>query len=201
MERVVAFTGAGISKSSGIPTFEEMGDLRTKLSRRYFNNNPQEFYNVLLTMKEMIDKAEPNPAHAALAKYNIPIITMNIDGLHKKSGSSNVLEVHGNLDYVYCEKCGIKYPYEILNKSLNCSDCNRLLQPNVVLYGDMIPDYHNGLETIGESDHLLVIGTSFYTSTAGDYVNRARRAGIKVTIINEDSETEIPKLLSRIFKD
>lgn len=201
MKRIVAFTGAGISKSSGIPTFEEMGDLRTKLSRGYFNNNPQEFYNVLLKMKEMIDKAEPNPAHLALAKYNIPIITMNIDGLHKKAGSSNVLEVHGNLEYVYCKKCGTKYPYDIINKSLNCGDCDSLLQPNVVLYGDMIPNYHNGLVTIGESDHLLVIGTSFYTSTAGDYVNRARRAGIKVTIINEDSETEIPKLLCEVFKD
>lgn len=82
MYDLVAITGAGISKASGIPTFEDMGDLRNKLTRSYFNSHPEEFYQGLLAMKETIDRAEPNPAHLALVEYNIPVITMNIDGLH-----------------------------------------------------------------------------------------------------------------------
>ncbi|CCJ33470.1 MULTISPECIES: Sir2 family NAD-dependent protein deacetylase [Caloramator] len=74
---LVALTGAGISKASGIPTFNEMGNLREKLSRSFFQNNPEEFYKILIEMKEKIERAEPNPAHIALAKYNVPIVTWN----------------------------------------------------------------------------------------------------------------------------
>jgi len=86
---LVALSGAGISKASGIPTFNEMGDIREKLSRAYFENNPDEFYKILIKIKEKIDRAEPNPAHIALAKYNVLIVTIYIDGLNKRAESKN----------------------------------------------------------------------------------------------------------------
>ncbi|QCX34686.1 hypothetical protein FDN13_13790 [Caloramator sp. E03] len=136
---LVALTGAGISKASGIPTFNEMGNLREKLSRSFFETNPEEFYKILIEMKEKIERAEPNPAHIALAKYNVPIITMNIDGLHKRAGSKDVIEIHGNLEYVECPNCNELYDFNIVKETIYCKDCNSLFQPNIVLYGDIIP--------------------------------------------------------------
>ena len=92
---LIAITGAGISKASGIPTFDEMGDLREKLSRDYFRAHPKDFYEIILDMKRNIDRAQPNAAHRALAEYRVPVITMNIDGLHTRAGSEGVLRSMG----------------------------------------------------------------------------------------------------------
>lgn len=197
---LVALTGAGISKASGIPTFNEMGNLREKLSRSFFQNNPEEFYKILIEMKEKIERAEPNPAHIALAKYNVPIVTMNIDGLHKRAGSKNIIEIHGNLEYVECPNCNELYDFDVVKETIYCKKCRGLLQPNIVLYGDIIPLYFNAIDLIGSADELLVVGTSFYTSTAIDLVNRAKFAGIKVTMINENAEGNVPKYLKKLFK-
>ncbi|MDO6354813.1 Sir2 family NAD-dependent protein deacetylase [Caloramator sp. CAR-1] len=197
---LVALTGAGISKASGIPTFNEMGNLREKLSRSFFQNNPEEFYKILIEMKEKIERAEPNPAHIALAKYNVPIVTMNIDGLHKRAGSKNIIEIHGNLEYVECPNCNELYDFDVVKGTIYCKKCRGLLQPNVVLYGDIIPLYFNAIDLIGSADELLVVGTSFYTSTAIDLVNRAKFAGIKVTMINENAEENVPKYLKKLIK-
>jgi NAD-dependent deacetylase len=128
MGRWVALTGAGISKASGIPTFEELGDLREKLSRSYFQQYPEQFYLVLKEMKKKVDQAQPNPAHRALAEHNIPVITMNIDGLHYKAGSSNVLEIHGNLRTVCCRRCGRDYDFNEVYKSIYCTECGSVLE-------------------------------------------------------------------------
>lgn len=195
MYRIVAFTGAGISKASGIPTFEDLGDLRDKLSRSYFEHNPEDFYSVLTAMKERSEKAMPNPAHLALAQYNVPVVTMNIDGLHTRAGSKDVLELHGNLSYVFCPECGRRFDFSIVKNSIRCSNCGAMLQPNVVLYGDSIPLYFNALDVLGRAEEILVIGTSFYTSTAVELIGRAQMAGVKTTIINKDAENEVPRIL------
>ncbi|HOG35314.1 MAG TPA: Sir2 family NAD-dependent protein deacetylase, partial [Petrotogaceae bacterium] len=104
MKKILCLTGAGISKASGIPTFTEMEDIRIKLSRTYYRSNPDDFFSVLIKMKDNIESAQPNPAHIALARFKVPIVTMNIDGLHQKAGSTEVIELHGNLDFVECKK-------------------------------------------------------------------------------------------------
>ncbi|WP_427338269.1 SIR2 family NAD-dependent protein deacylase [Caloranaerobacter sp. DY30410] len=201
MSKVVAFTGAGISKASGIPTFEELGDLRQKLSRSYFENYPIKFYEILKKFKDTVRIAKPNEAHIALAKYDIPVITMNIDSLHKKAGSKDVLEIHGNLEMVFCSKCNREYDFDVIYDSIYCKNCKSILNPNVVLYGDMIPNYFNAIDIIGSADILLVVGTSFYTSTASDLVYRAKSSGIKVEIINERAEELVPKFLEEIMRN
>ena len=90
---IIAFTGAGISQESGIPTFENQKGLRNKLTREYANSFPDEYNEVIQQLKANVNEAKPNDAHIALAEYKIPIITMNIDGLHKDAGS-DALELH-----------------------------------------------------------------------------------------------------------
>lgn len=199
MSKIVAFTGAGISKASGVPTFIELGDLRNKLSREYFEDNTYDFYELLFEMKKTCDNAEPNPAHLALAQYNIPVITMNIDGLHQRAGSNVLIEIHGNLNHVICCNCKASYDFCVVEKSIYCKQCNALLEPNVVLYGDSIPRYYDALELISTTEELLVVGTSFYTSTAAELVGIAERAGIKITIINDDAEIQVPIYLKQVL--
>lgn len=197
--KLVAFTGAGISKPSGVPTFEELGDLREKLSRDYFISYPEDFYRILISMKDTIDNALPNPAHIALSKDKVPVITMNIDGLHKKAGTENLIEIHGNFEYVYCPKCKRKFDFDVVRNSIKCEYCNRVLETNVVLYGDSIPMYDDAINLVSSADELLVIGTSFYTSTSSNMVYFAKLAGAKVTIINDKAEEKVPIYLEEVF--
>lgn len=200
MLNLVAITGAGISKASGIPTFVELGDLREKLSRDYFRAHPQDFYEAVLAMKRNIDNARPNSAHLALAEYGIPVITMNIDGLHTKAGSEKVLEVHGNLDYVECHHCKTRHGYHEVEKSIYCGKCGHIYQPNVVLYGDNIRHFYEAIELASSCSQVLVIGTSFYTSTVNVFVDSARMAGVRISVINKDAKNEVPKFLKELSK-
>ena len=94
--KIIAFTGAGISKQSNIPTFMERPDVREKLFRSYAQRHHEEYNEVIRQLKANMNGAKPNDAHYALAEYHIPIITMNIDGLHRLAGS-DALELHGGL--------------------------------------------------------------------------------------------------------
>ncbi|MEF9917869.1 MAG: Sir2 family NAD-dependent protein deacetylase [Eubacterium sp.] len=199
---VVALTGAGVSKASGVPTFVEMGDLREKLSRDFYDAHPAEFFEVVLGMKDIADKAEPNPAHLALAKYHVPIITMNIDGLHHRAGSTEdeVIEIHGSMRKVFCDRCGAWFDFDVIRDSIYCPHCkDHILQPDIVLYGDNIPRLTAALKLVAKADQLVVIGTSFYTSTASYVTDEAKRWGIPVEIINDHSEEILPKYLDKIY--
>jgi len=200
MKKLVALTGAGISQASGVPTFAEMGDIREKLSRAYFLKYPREFFDILINMKKKIGAALPNNAHLSLAEYQVPVVTMNIDGLHKKAGTKELVEIHGNLEFVICDKCTRRFPFDQILSSIYCPICGTILNPNVVLYGDNIPYFYHALDLIGSAERLLVVGTSFYTSTVNDLVAMAQRAGIKAEIINSQAEVEVAKYLEKVFK-
>ncbi|HQC41681.1 MAG TPA: Sir2 family NAD-dependent protein deacetylase [Petrotogaceae bacterium] len=199
MKKILCLTGAGISKASGIPTFTEMEDIRIKLSRTYYRSNPDDFFSVLIKMKDNIESAQPNPAHIALARFKVPIVTMNIDGLHQKAGSTEVIELHGNLDFVECKKCGSRYPFSTVKKSILCPVCGTVLDTNVVLYGDMIRDYDKACTKASQADEVLIIGTSFYTSTAIGISQVAQLNQIPTTIINENAEENVEKYLLSVF--
>ena len=199
MKTLVAFTGAGISKQSGIPTFNEMEGVRDKLTRWYFNSHPKEFYDNLKMFKKVSEEAQPNRAHLVLAEYGVDVVTMNIDGLHKRAGSKNVIEVHGNLETVKCEACNVEYDFKVIYNSIYCPQCKEILQPNVVLYGDLIARYQDAVDTIIKADTLLVVGTSFYTSTAGNFVGIAKMAGAEVVTINENAKDNVPRFVKEYF--
>lgn len=166
---ILAFTGAGISKASGISTFEEKGDLRNKLDRQFAIRHPEEFNSIMSDLKEACEKAEPNDAHIALKEYDIPVITMNIDSLHTKAGSNYIIEVHGSF-----------------------------LNNNVVLYGDPAPKYSDATDLakcLKAGDILLIIGTSFYTSISKEIKGIAEMNGAEIVVINSNAENEVRKFL------
>ncbi len=194
----LVFTGAGISKESGIPTFEELGDLRLKLSRSYFRANPVDFYEVLRKIEEVAAVSEPNAAHYAIAQAGLKVITMNIDGLHRKAGSENILEIHGRMDQVYCPKCHGVYPFQSVYTSVLSTCCEKVLEPFVVLYEDALTDLDIGYQMLSDSDGLLIVGTSFYTSTASYFHDYAKALNLPIHIINADACREVPKFLIRL---
>lgn len=196
----LCFTGAGISKDSGIPTFEELGDLRQKLSRSYFRQNPKDFYQILKLLEEKASAALPNAAHFAIAEAGLQVVTMNIDGLHTKAGSRNVLEIHGSMEKVFCPKCKTQYPFKTVYGSIHSSCCNVVLEPHVVLYEDALKDLQLGYDMLQESDGLLIVGTSFYTSTAGYFHNFAKQLRMPIHLINADAAIEVGIFIKKIVK-
>jgi len=175
-KHLVAFTGAGISAESGIPTFRGKGGIWDKydpilLEIDYFTQNPEKawphikdmFYNV-------IDKALPNPAHKVLAGWEQSgllkaIITQNIDNLHQKAGSRQVIEFHGNTRDLVCLKCGGITPVIEADMSCNpvaCVHCGGLLKPDFVFFGEPIPTeaYHIATFHTQQADVYLIIGTT-----------------------------------------
>lgn len=184
MMKIVAFTGAGISKQSNIPTFMEKPDVREKLFRNYANNHHEEYNEVIKQLKANMNGAEPNDAHIALAEYDIPIITMNIDGLHKQAGS-DALELHGGLP----EEDELSIAWSLFNKP--------------VLYGDPAPNYQKAYEMVGalkKNDIFIVIGCSYHTAIACDLREVAKSRGAKIIEIQEDAAHNVRKVLKGLLK-
>ena len=196
IHRLVAFTGAGISKQSGIPTFEEL-DNRALLTRRFCQVHPKEFYDNLLSMERVCRGARPNAAHLALFAGKVPVITMNIDGLHQRAGSRDAMEIHGSLSQVHCRACGVDYPFAQIEEGYTCPRCGRVLDHDVVLYDDNLALLPMALRLAGSAQELLVVGTSFYTSTSSYVTDYARDRGARITIINQDAAHEVPAYLKR----
>ena len=183
MMKIVAFTGAGISKQSNIPTFMERPDVREKLFRNYANNHHEEYNEVIKQLKANMNGAEPNDAHIALAEYDIPIITMNIDGLHKQAGS-DALELHGGLP----EEDELSIAWSLFNKP--------------VLYGDPAPNYQKAYEMVGalkKNDIFIVIGCSYHTAIACDLREVAKSRGAKIIEIQEDAAHNVKRTIKIII--
>lgn len=183
--KILAFTGAGISKQSNIPTFMERPDVREKLFRDYANTHHEEYNEVIKQLKANMNGAKPNDAHIALAQYHIPIITMNIDGLHRLAGS-DAIEMHGCLP----EDDEIKIAWSLYNKP--------------VLYGDPAPNYakaYNLVYDLDPGDVFLVIGCSYHTAIAVDLRTIAQSRGAKIIEIQEDAAHNVRKVLEKIVKN
>jgi NAD-dependent deacetylase len=177
---IIAFTGAGVSKESGIDTFQDRPGIREYLTREYAELNPDKFREVMKEFISTVSGKEPNDAHKALADYGIPIITMNVDMLHENAGSEYVLKVHGRLP---CEE---EIPY-----------CEKL-RGVPVLYGDAAPNYSkafNWVELLGPEDVLLVIGASEYTLFSSQIRQAAYFNGVEVYEIQDNAGTKVRKYL------
>ncbi len=173
--RIVALTGAGISVESGIPDFRSPGGLWERFDPmeyahiRAFRAHPAKVWTLLKEMDAVITAARPNPAHLALAELEakgilIGIVTQNVDNLHQAAGSQRVVEYHGNAHRFICDTCKGQHPRETLdfsNPPLYCL-CGGLIRPDVVFFGEAIPDaaQKEAEELARDCDLLLVIGTS-----------------------------------------
>ena len=172
MTKIVVFSGAGMSAESGLKTFRDNDGLwenhkvEDVATLRAWKANPEKvlrFYNL---RRRQLFRAEPNAAHYLIAKleeaYNISIITQNIDDLHERAGSTNVVHLHGELKKVKSEKFE-HLIYEWPKTDLNIGDlCERgtQLRPHVVWFGEEVPKMNRALEIAETAEILIVIGTS-----------------------------------------
>ena len=205
-QRVVAFTGAGVSAESGIPTYRGAGGMWSKYdpekyaSIEYFRRDPKYYWSFFLECRhDLMANAEPNLSHYALAELErrgklSAIVTQNIDGLHTRAGSSRVLELHGNTTRFYCLSCGKQFSlnqaWEMANVKtpVRCDDCNGIVRPDVVMFGEMLPE-RTVIEAEQETvscDLMLVIGSSLVVYPAANLPYQAKSAGAKLVIINID---------------
>lgn len=188
MKKVLFFTGAGISAESGIPTFSEQDGIRDKLIRSFALSHKEEYRETIKQMCDTVNKAKPNVAHKAIAKYGYPIITMNIDGLHQKAGSTNVLAIHGRLPE----------PHELYADNFN------ELKEIPVLYDDEAPEYSNAIDKVNElseGDKFVIVGVSFYTMISEQLKYIALCRGADVIILNECATVEVPDVCERLNDD
>ncbi|MEA1910502.1 MAG: NAD-dependent deacylase [Spirochaetota bacterium] len=199
-KRSCAFTGAGISVESGIPTFRGENGLWNKydpgfLDISYFQSNAQKSWKLIKEVfYDYFGKAVPNSAHNALAwleagNYLQSIITQNIDNLHQEAGSANVIEYHGTSHELVCTGCNSRYvAEESLLKSLPpmCKNCGSVLKPDFVFFGEPIPDTANqkALREAEVADLFILIGTTGEIMPASMIPYQAKQNGAKIIEIN-----------------
>ena len=213
---IVFFGGAGVSTESGIKDFRSKDGLYNTINKynrrpeymlsiQCLLNEPELFYDYYRNNMNCL-KYEPNITHKYLTELENKgklkaIITQNIDGLHQKAKSKNVLEIHGSTYQNYCLKCLKKYPEDYIFKSNNipkCS-CGGLIRPNVTLYGEMLPDdFEKSINYISKADMLIVAGTSLTVEPASSLIRYFH--GKNLVIIN-NTPTPYDKYATLIIND
>jgi NAD-dependent deacetylase len=190
--RTIVLTGAGISHSAGIPTYEEFPKLRNILTMDFYRKDYFEFWRILAEFQKTIADKQPTMAHKLLAnKPDWRIVTMNIDSLHTKAGTKNVVEVHGNLEHVVCTKCGKEYPFDIVDSQLSCEECGGKLRPKVALYGENVKLYNTVMQDINLYSTVIIIGTSFTTNFAEEFKRAAEELEKELIIFNENADSQL----------
>ena len=198
--RIAVLTGAGISAESGVPTFREA---QTGLWARYnpeelatpeaFRRNPRLVWEWYAWRQQRVRQAEPNPGHHALAAMErhcaeFTLITQNVDGLHRRAGSHQVLELHGNLFRAKCcdEDRLVEDAQEGGELPPRCPHCGGLLRPDVVWFGEMLPAgvLRAAQQAASRAEVFFSIGTSALVYPAADLPLLALRAGATVVEIN-----------------
>ena len=197
---IVFFGGAGVSTESGIPDFRSVDGLyhqkfayppETMLSHTFYVRHKQEFFDFYRAKMLALD-AKPNAAHRKLAQWEREgklkaIITQNIDGLHQKAGSREVLELHGSVLRNYCERCHTFYGVEAVAESRGVPKCTcgGDIKPDVVLYEEGLDEdvMTRALRYIENADMLIIGGTSLVVYPAAGLVRYYR--GHKLVVINK----------------
>lgn len=200
--RVVAFTGAGMSAESGVPTFRGDDGIWKKFKPEELANldafmrNPELVWEWYAHRKRIIASIQPNPGHYALAKMEkmfpcFAVITQNIDNLHRRAGSTTVFELHGNIERNYCMECGKPYSNEEVLKherAPHCANCNGLVRPDVVWFGEMLPEdeWEKSVRAAESADVFFSIGTSGVVFPAASIPHIAKQHGAAVVEINPE---------------
>jgi len=199
---VVVLTGAGISAESGVPTFR---DAQTGLWAKYdpqelatpeaFARNPRLVWEWYAWRRRLVAQAQPNAGHFALARMqdrfdDFTLVTQNVDGLHRRAGSRDVIELHGNIARIKCSAgCGVVKEFAADQAPPSCRACGAPLRPDVVWFGEMLPgDALAAAEAAaGRCDAFFSIGTSALVFPAADLPLRALQAGATLVEINPDA--------------
>lgn len=201
----VVFTGAGISTPSGIPDFRsantglwQTNDPMLVASMTTFTYHPDRFYRWLRPLLQSSTQALPNPAHHAIATLEKngrvqAVITQNIDNLHQKAGSGNVIKLHGSMDSFHCPAChlaGENAPSlieEILAGLIPyCSHCGAIMKPDIILYEEALPvqAWQAASDAVARAEVMIVAGSSLEVIPASSLPYDAYRCGCRVIIVN-----------------
>ena len=234
-KRVVALTGAGLSTPSGIPDFRSEGtglwshdEPMEVASLSTFRTHPERFFQWFRPLAGQIFNAEPNSAHKALADLQSPtrkitIVTQNIDLLHQKAGSQEVVEMHGSIRTMSCTQCFKKFESRffiqefIENGSLpHCPNCNGILKPDVILFGEQLPQkaWFDAQRAARRCDLMLVAGSSLEVLPVAGLPMQALDRGAHLIIVNntptylnvradvvlmQDVSTILPEIAKRVI--
>ena len=218
-QHIVFFGGAGVSTESAIPDFRGKNGLYYQkvsekwspegmLSHHFYREHPDLFFTMYKKMSETISHAEPNAAHRALAELEMMgklsgVVTQNIDGLHQKAGSRNVVELHGSTLHNTCEKCRKQYDLpEFVSRSnpVPHCDCGGIIKPDIVLYEESldINAIDDAVWLIRGADMLIIGGTSLAVYPAAGFINEF--SGDALVIINRDA-TSKDNAADLVFRD
>jgi len=224
--KLVVFTGAGISAESGLKTFRgedglwEGYNIQDVATPEAWHRNPelvQHFYNI---RRKAVLEANPNPAHLALAKleekFEVTIITQNIDDLHERAGSTNVIHLHGLITKAQ-SSIDPQLTYDIVGHEIKMGEVcakNSQLRPHVVWFGEAVPMMHEAVAQCKLADIFLIIGTSlqvypaaglidyiphqahkFLIDPAADELNR----NVNITNVAEKASSRVPKIVKQLL--
>ena len=228
MENIVVLSGAGISAESGVPTFRDSDGLwcnyrvEDVCTPEALENNRDmviKFYN---ERRKALDEVQPNAAHLALVKlekkYNVNIITQNIDDLHERAGSANILHLHGELRKLRCSS-NYNHIFDIdgweEKGDERCVFDGSLLRPHVVFFGESVPNIETASEITQSADIIIVIGTSLQVYPAASLLYYAKNDSKKylidpkaspnqhvnnLTIVREKATVGVPKIVEELLK-
>jgi NAD-dependent deacetylase len=208
----VVLTGAGVSTESGIPDFRSAGGIWERYDPTEIANvealrrDPARVWEFYALRLDALAGAEPNDGHRALAELEEEgwihaVITQNVDGLHQRAGSREVVEVHGSLHEAECIHCGVRVPMEDALGSLplpSCPECGEILKPGVVMFGELLPAaaLERAQMLAAEAGLLLVVGSSLEVHPVAALPGETLAAGGALAIVNHggtpwDSRAEL----------
>ena len=205
-DHLAVLTGAGISAESGVPTFRDEDGLWEKFEPQELANveafldNPELVQGWYRHRRDVVEDAEPNFGHRALAELEayvstVTVITQNVDDLHNRAGSTTVIELHGNITNNYCMDCERPADAAVVDAAIQegtparCEECNGLSRPDVVWFGERLPvtAVEQADAATKDADVFLSIGTSAVVFPAAQFPLDARSHGAYVAEVNPDT--------------
>ena len=191
----VVLTGAGISTESGIPDFRSptgiwaQYDPMEYATIEAFRRDPAKVWEFYARRFEALTRAEPNAGHLALAELEqrglvSAVVTQNVDGLHLRAGSQEVIEVHGSMRTAVCLDCGAEVPLD--PAAAQCPRCGSILKPGVVMFGELLPEgaMERASELVRAAGVLLVVGSSLEVYPVAGLPEEALTSGGALAIVN-----------------
>jgi NAD-dependent deacetylase len=220
-KKILFFTGAGMSAESGIPTFRGKGGIWSKYNweeyacQEAFDENPEKVLKFHEMRRKELYKCHPNKGHEIVSeiekKYgNVVVVTQNIDGLHQRAGSQNVIELHGSAWRLRCPNHGIIDDMGASYKSYKCPDCESWFRPDIIWFGDMLNQavIMEAIKNIESCDLFISIGTSAVVYPAAGFPQIAKEKKAECIEINPEQtalsyiyDTRIRKPVSEALED
>lgn len=213
-KRFVFLTGAGISQESGIPTFRgndglwKTHDPAKLAALSSFLENPSLVWGFYSYRQKMISKCRPNPAHLAISKIEEQkkgdswVLTQNVDNLHRLAGSKNIIELHGNIFKLSCIRCGYSgYMDMDMDLPPKCTDCESVLKPGVVMFGETLPqkEWDAAIELSSSCDLMFIVGTSLNVSPVNTLPSYAKDNNAVLVEVNPE-ETWLSRFMDFSLK-